>query len=141
MTPMLELARRDWMIVSDSDRPAVEQRRLYDGKGPWYLYTELLPGIPALTGEDFIKPEAVKSATTRIASENAGLTELTLQDLASGRPKIEVLRTWLQNGLSTEQVKPSLESIKEQIFTKLKASHIENTYFELLKGLAAVLKP
>lgn len=141
ITPMLELAGRKWIVVSDGDRPAVEQQKQYDGEGPWYRYDELLPDRTAISSEDFIKPEAFKSIGRRLASEHAGLGELPIDALAGNDPKMNVLRGWLhRGGLTGDDFKRSLDAVKEQLFAELKPSQIEDKYYDFLSKLHAKLK-
>lgn len=60
ITPLLELARRECLIVSDGDRPAIEKQKEYKkfrGYGVWKIYGEINSEVNAVTGEDFIKIE------------------------------------------------------------------------------------
>ena len=75
ITPMLELAGREWLVISDGDKPAVEQQNQYDGDGEWIRYDELLTDLPAITGEDFLRPEAFRVHLDAICSENHGLPD------------------------------------------------------------------
>ena len=58
----LELANREYFVISDSDEPAKNKRKEYAEKeqciGKWYLYEEFKPGIHTL--EDFISHSAFK---------------------------------------------------------------------------------
>ncbi len=138
ITPMLELANRKWIIVSDGDRPAIEQQRLYKGDGPWLRYDELITGEIAVTGEDFLKSEALHPHLEAIKSEKTQLGEFDITLLSSSHPKIEVIRRWLTDGgLGTEEVRTLLESLKERIFNELEGSHIEEKYYSMLANLAA----
>ena len=141
ITPLLELADRHWLIISDADRAAKEQKKHYTGNGIWYCYDELMQETPALTAEDFIKPETFVSALKLIKSEIASLADLEISTLSGPEPKIKILRDWLKNGgLSEEEIKDRLEFIKENVFNNLKSTNIEDKYFNMLRELAREIK-
>jgi energy-coupling factor transporter ATP-binding protein EcfA2 len=136
ITPMLELARRDWVVISDGDCPAIEQQRKYNGSGPWIRYDEILANQPAMTGEDFVKPQAFQPALDAIRANIPTLPELPVSDLAGSEPKLLVVRRWLEaQGIGSNDAKRLIESLKERVFTNLKPSHIEDKYFLFLSGL------
>jgi len=138
ITPLLELADRMWVVVSDGDRPAVEHQRQYDGEGPWFRYDELLPDSDVLTGEDFIKPDAFRPHILAVRSENPVLPELGPDELANGGHKLQVIRKWLQHGaLHPDEQKGLLQTLKERLFDDLKPSQIDERYYKLLAALAA----
>lgn len=136
ITPLLELADRHWVVVSDGDRPAIEHQKQYDGAGPWLRYDELLPNSGIVTGEDFIKIEAFKTHIDQLRSENPALPEFDVSALAHESGKLHVMRKWLQSaGLTPEQQKESLETLKERLFQALKPSHLEDRYYDFLIAL------
>jgi hypothetical protein len=142
ITPMLELAGRSWIVLSDGDNVAVEHQNRYDGEGQWYRYDELLPDETAVTGEDFVKVEAFRPMLRRLTSEHPSLSELSPDALRTAEPKINTIKTWLhRGGIGVDDVKPILETLKEQLFLELKPSHIEDKYYDLLVQISSKLKP
>lgn len=136
ITPMLELAAKKWVIVSDGDQPAVEQQKKYEGEGPWLRYDQLCTEEGILTGEDFIKPDAFKPILEQIRSENPDLQEFPLDELGHPESKLGTIRKWLiHGGVSSENAKVILEGLKEKLFTSLKPSSIEDKYYSLLETL------
>lgn len=141
VTPMLELAGRLWMVVSDADTAARDQQRKYHGAGPWLRYDEL--GAPSgfVTSEDFIDWSAFQSALTRVQSENPSLPLVNDWSAMQGSGKLEKIRRWLLGaGLNAEQVKPILEGIKETAFQELKITQILDEYLQVLKAIGAKLR-
>ncbi len=137
---MLELAGRTWTIVSDGDKPAVEQQRQYDGDGPWYRYDELIASEVALTGEDFIKADAFKVHLEAIRSENPSLPDFPVEQLGGQEPRLVVIRRWLQeNGMAVDRSKAVLDGLKERLFESLKPAQIEDRYYEFLAAVAGKL--
>lgn len=141
ITPMLELVGRKWIVISDGDKPAIEQQNRYDGEGPWYRYDELCPNGEIMTGEDFLKTEAFKPHLDQIRSENPSLPEPPLGELIGSGAKLMVIRKWiLQSGISPDNSKTILEGLKMKIFESLKPSHIDDKYYSFLQALEQKLK-
>jgi hypothetical protein len=142
ITPILELANRSWVVVSDSDKMAREYQRDYKGKGTWYRYDELLGDSNILTGEDFVKPEAIRSAVKKFTEERSGLTNLDFSKLDVPKGRIGVIRQWLQeNGVAEkDDLRQSMDRFKSILFDDLKPSSIEIRYYTFLQQLAGVVE-
>ncbi len=141
ITPMIELASRRCLIISDSDSVARENQRDYDGIGSWFRYDELLPTGLAFTAEDFAKPEAFEEPIEALRVEHPNLPELDIAELSKTEPKLSVLTKWLTNsGVQADDKKPMLNEVKEAVFSNLKVGQIEDKYFALLKTLAEKIR-
>lgn len=138
ITPMLELGKRECVIVSDSDRPALEEQRRYrtwKGYGTWYTYQEIDKSIGAVTGEDFIKKASIVRAVNR-RMNGRGLPTFTLGDLPADREKLKAIGGWLENnGMSRDEARVALVGIKDEVFGRLTRADIEDEYLKLLEGL------
>lgn len=136
ITPMLELVGKKWLVVSDGDKPAVEQQKHYDGEGPWLRYDQLCTQEGILTGEDFLKPEAFKPHLDQIRSECPSLPEFPLEELNGPEAKLSTIRKWLiRGGITPDTAKPMLEGLKERLFNSLKPTLIEDRYYSFLEAL------
>lgn len=138
ITPMIELANRKCLIISDSDKPAKEEQKIYrqdKGFGEWKKYQEIDSSIPAITGEDFVKNDYIARQIKKILANNGMpiFTASTLQD----RNKLFAIIKWLtDNGMSQDQAKDTLSNIKNTIFENLKHSDIESDYNKMLDGIS-----
>jgi hypothetical protein len=142
ITPMLDLADRHYVVVSDSDRPAREQQESFRGEGRWLRYDELVDDATAVTAEDFIKAEAFLPGIEQVRTENPQLPPLTEEHLDDPRGRILVMSDWLAgNAVGKDQVKITLETIKETVFTNLKPAQVLRPYYEVLRALAQYLSP
>ena len=142
ITPILELAGRSWIVISDGDNVAVEQQKLYNGEGTWYRYDELLPTQTSITGEDFIKADAFRPILKKITSEYPLLDALIFDALTTAAPKLSTIKAWLVRGkIGGDEIKRLLESIKETLFSDLKPSQIEDEYYDLLVKIDSTLNP
>jgi len=140
ITPLLELGRRGWVVVSDSDKPAREQQKLYRGTGKWMRYDELLVGETVVTGEDFIRPESFKPHIERIASEHPGLDQLPAVELEDAGGKLAAVRKWLHAAkLPSDAISAITDDLKESLFQSVAVTDIEDKYYRLLSALAKKL--
>lgn len=141
ITPMIELAQRRCVIVSDSDNPALEQKKLYErikGYGDWCTYADIDPTITAITGEDFLQNVFIIKCLNGLKKELAlpNLTKLTLPDKTK---KLETIQEWLRSegGFSKEQIKISIDMIKNILFEKITPMSIDlDEYKKLLMKLS-----
>lgn len=139
ITPMLELAEKSYLIISDGDSPAREQQKKYKAK-EWFRYDELISSKAVFSAEDFITAEAYKDILSHLTSENSNLGKLVIEDLKGEKPKIEVLSSWLQkSGIVGESQKQFLNRIKSYVFENLKPSQIELKYFDIIQVLSQKL--
>lgn len=138
LTPMLELANRRCVIVSDSDKPAKEQQKLYkQGYGEWKTYQDVDATLVAITGEDFVKNTHIVTQVNLTVSV-LGLPTFAESNITSGSNKLGSIDSWLKaNGLTNEQAKDTLEQIKDSIFESLQYRDIESSYEILLRGIAS----
>lgn len=138
ITPLIELANRKCLIISDSDTPAKDQQKIYQkdkGFGEWKTYQEIDSSLAVVTGEDFIKKEFIaKQVNNILSSQNMPLfTSSVLPE--SGR--VTAISKWLiNNGMTNDQAKDNLAQIKNSIFDSLKASQIEESYSKLLENIS-----
>lgn len=138
ITPIIELGKRSCLIVSDGDGPAISEQKRYKadkGYGTWLTYQEVDSTIRAITGEDFVKKALVVASVNTVLG-GAGLPAFTEAELPTDNNKLSLISTWLTaNGMTAEQAKSTLISIKDRIFEDLQAKDIETEYTKLLAGM------
>lgn len=139
ITPMIELAKRKCLIVSDSDSPAKEQKKLYEqekGFGEWKHYQNIDSSIEAITGEDFLKNDFVVKQIN-VALSNANMPSFNQSNLPDKKGKIAAIKKWLiDNNMNKDQVNDAIKQIKDTIFENLKRQNIEDDYTKLLKEIS-----
>lgn len=140
ITPMIELAKRKCLILSDSDKPAKEQQKQYKqmrGYGDWKTYQDVDASLVALTGEDFVKNVHIVKQVN-IAISGFGLPAFANTDLTGDKDKLKMIETWLNmNSLTSEQTKDTIDNVKDLIFDSLTYQDIESCYEEFMKGVVA----
>ena len=140
VTSMLDLGNREYVVVSDSDRPAVEQQKAFHGDGRWIRYDELVSASPVITSEDFLAPDAFKNAILALSTQVPNLQAISPDQLIDPRGKLAALRAWLATAkLSSEQIKVALDQLKDEVFTELRPAHIEPLYYEFLASISGLL--
>ena len=140
ITPMIELAKRKCLIVSDSDKPAKEQQKIYQQDkcfGDWKIYQDIDSTIEAITGEDFVKNDFIVKQVKTILS---GMTMPTFTEatLPNKKGKLAAISKWLtDNGMTAYQAKDTITQIKNLIFENLKHQNIDDSeYAKLLQGIS-----
>jgi len=141
ITPMLELANRECIIISDADKIAREKQKNYKdnkGYGRWLRYDEISPGVNIFTGEDFIKESKFDPIIKKIKSE---LNTKRDPDIAVERGRIYGIRKWLSEmKIVNERQESIIKRIKEEVFEDLKVNHIEEKYFDFLQSFSNYLE-
>ena len=139
ITPMIELAKRKCLILSDSDSPAKEQKKLYEqekGFGEWKHYQNIDASIEAITGEDFLKNDFI-AKQINIALSSANMPSFNQSSLPDKKGKVAAIKKWLiDNGMTENQMNNTIKQIKDTIFENLKPQNIEDDYTKLLKGIS-----
>lgn len=142
IVPMLELANREWLIVSDGDGVAREWQAKYDGRGPWLRYDQLLDVEESLTAEDFVKAPALYAAAAAIQGQLGEISRLTLEALEVPSGRIEVVKAWMaRSGIDRERVRTLIDSFKSKVFDHITPGQIEDRYMGILKALSDRIKP
>lgn len=140
ITPLLELANRNCIIVSDSDAPAKEKQKEYQklrGYGVWKRYDEISSGATAETADDFIKEDIFKKHLDKTKS---GLPSLTGDPILSASGRMATVKKWLTSqGVSQEQAKEFLDGLKSALFDDLKVADIDASYYDFLKNFMPLL--
>jgi len=136
----LEMANRKCLIVSDDDAVAKENQRHHvknHGYGVWKRYSEILPDLRAITGEDFVKPSAFRPILDKIKAANPALPNFSDADLSGPDGRLRAIDRWLAQAIGSKDDRDKIiDKIKEDVFTDMKATDIEDAYLNLVRALA-----
>src|SRR3989339_2173929 len=139
LTPLMELAQRGCFIVSDSDVPAKEKQTEYqkiNGYGIWKRYDEIVTEVKAITAEDFIKIETIKSLLKQINIKYPQLSNIDDSKFNDSRGVLFVINEWLKtNSFSADDSKNIIDDLKNNIFENLKPSDIIEEYYDFVSEL------
>ena len=141
VTPIIELANRKCLIVSDSDKPAKDEKKKYEqarGFGSWKTYQDIDSSIEAITGEDFIKNDFIAKQINSILSDKE-IPAFDETDLLDKKNKLLAIRKWLKDNteMTDEQKEETVKKIKDSIFDNLKYENIDlEEYLKLFKGIS-----
>ncbi|TSC61611.1 MAG: hypothetical protein Athens041674_703 [Parcubacteria group bacterium Athens0416_74] len=132
--PILELAERNAVIISDSDVSAKQAQAEYKKlhyKTEWLTYADF-GGATAKTGEDFLKKSYLVSTLEDVTRGKGKEIILTESDLPNDNRIQAVSSKLITNGYTDAEAKETTDKWKEQLFEKLTKSHIEDRYFKFL---------
>jgi predicted ATPase len=136
ITPMIELANRACIVISDADAPAKDQQKIYKrekGFGTWNTYQEIDASIEAITAEDFLKNDYIIEQINAALPVKFGKFSENLPKKAG---KVAAIQGWLlKSGATGDEAKEIIEDIKNGIFESLKTTHIEKEYEKVLTGI------
>jgi len=139
VTPLLELAHRECIIVSDGDAPARERQAAHMREklhGSWQRYDQLSGSDRWVTAEDFFKPEILLDAVASSTSITPALNGAQKYSITDGIPFLKTLDAWLSsNGLGSDGKKEFVETVKTHLFGKLKPGHIVPEYYVVMQAL------
>jgi len=136
--PMLELANREYTIVSDNDAAALEAKQKFTGSGVWLTYAEVLEDTSIVTCEDFIIDDSFVAAVNKHLS---GLGhKFEKGDLIVNKGKIASLKSFMKSkDIDAEKQKQILKEVKNALFRKCDNAIIKPLYGNFLERLAAQL--
>ena len=132
-----ELFYRDYVIISDSDRPAKEKRKVFEGSGKWFCYDDI-NSIEAITTEDFMSNELLDKAIREVFKNNDIDHSLTMGEIVSN--KIAYIENELKNISSLETTsKELLNQIKEYSCINATANDFDARYLDVCKFLIQII--
>ena len=142
ITPMLQLANRGCLIVSDGDHAATESRKEYEGHGRWITYTELV-GSEFVTAEDFLERAHVQSVVTRLAATDvpelkplAGPNQLSLAPVMK-----QIADVLARQNVEKSRRKDASRLLKDALFDRLSPGLLRPETLQLAEAIVGALAP
>lgn len=123
---------RKYIIISDSDKPAKEKQKLFEGTGQWFCYNNI-NDIKALTTEDFLSNSLINKAIRDVFKSNYLSQHVKLDnDITHG--KLNHIKKEINKiGITTISTKDLLNQIKEYSCLNAKSSDFNDEYYEVSK--------
>ncbi len=144
ITPLLDLANKRCLIISDNDESAKRYQKDYlkeRGHGDWKCYDDIIELENVYTSEDFIRADSIIKKIKNLTKEYPYLNNLSKKDILSAKGKIFAIKNWLRkNKIIDEEQKKVIEKIKDEIFDNLKIEDIRDNYYEFLDALKYFLE-
>ncbi len=142
ITPILELANRNCVIISDNDQTAKEKQEEYEenrGYGKWKRYDEINPDLGVITGEDFVKESKFGPIIKRLKMEHNITND---PSFSNDKGKINALKNWLilSRNIPDNDLDSIVKQIKNYVFEDLEIGDIEEKYFDFLMSFKKFLE-
>ena len=133
--PIIQLANRNCFILSDSDNPSKEAKKLFEAKklyGNWTTYADALTDPSFQTLEDFLEQKFWKSKSTDFLKEK----KIQVSGLDFNRPRCQNFKKHLsENSKDRETINQLLRLLKNKCFDKdFSDKDLNNEYFSMLLG-------
>lgn len=135
--PILDLANRRYLIVSDCDQRAIAEQKKFSDSERWKRWDELSNKANIVTLEDFFTVDHLAKALKKVIQNYAKLSELNVGslNLRANGGAIHCIEQWIGNTISREEKKKFIDSFKEECISSLTKRAIEVYYYEYLEEL------
>jgi len=143
ITPLLEMANRKCIIVSDNDKAAIEKQREFDkskGYGKWFKYKDIDPDIEAITGEDFIATAYIVKCIAKFKDEYPELVAFNGQRITTSGKLSSIHRECKEIVMAEDKIKEFIEKLKNCIFDELTQVSIDDTYYQMINKLSDLVE-
>ncbi|WMW64804.1 AAA family ATPase [Nitratidesulfovibrio liaohensis] len=141
ITPVFEAARRECIVLSDSDDVAKrcqKEFKLSNMHGRWFTYDELLQNVEFVTAEDFIDREYFSSSVTSVVNKMKMDSSLCdFEDIANGNRIYKISSRMSKANMSAEIIKKFLQELKSDIFEEIIWEHVSDSYYVMLERILA----
>ncbi len=141
ITPLIELAKRKCLIISDSDETAKQYKKQHKKQkifGSWKNYQDIDSKIKAVTGEDFIKNNFIVEQVNKVLNDK-DIRDLKFdKNILKERNNIKNIKNWLKQKKQIDldkEIDDIIKQTKNLIFENLKYENIEDEYNKLLQGI------
>jgi len=120
---------REYVILSDSDKPAKEKKKIFNGCGMWFCYDEI-NGIDAITTEDFMSNALLNKAIKNIFKINGISNLVTIGDIDVG--KIAYIEKEIDKlNITSITLKELMNQIKEYTCLNATAADLDDRYLKV----------
>lgn len=118
---------RDYIIISDSDKPALEKQKDFHRKEKWLTYKDF-QGVTAVTTEDFVSKAVINKAVKQVLKDFVIEGDLNIPE-EIGEGYIQFVESKIKSIFATQvDQKKLLNNIKDQICESIKADDLVSAY-------------
>lgn len=139
--PILELANRDYIIISDCDDVAKAEQKKFSGFGKWKRWDELSNEAEIVTGEDFIKADHITVALSKVKDLHPQLNghSIATLDLSAAGGKLHCIERWIGNAMNKDEKKAFLNKVKDESVISLTHTGVEDHFYTYLNELLGLV--
>ena len=143
LAALLELASRNYIVVSDGDEPARQYQKDWSGlgyAGRWVRYDEVAVGKKLVTVEDFLALRAIQDAIEAIGDRFPSVPDVSLTEADRAGGTLRGLRALLSKaGVEKEVAEQWLRALKSHASEHLQGADIDTSYSQFLVALSEQL--
>lgn len=140
-TPILELAKRKCLIISDNDPVAKQKQKEYEaqkGYGIWKRYDQINSKVQSITAEDFLVEDTIKTIISKIKEKYPALNN---EPDVKNNDRISAIKKWLkENVIDKDTEKEIIKQFKELLFENLDSQSIDKIYYTFMDHLAKTIE-
>jgi predicted ATP-dependent endonuclease of OLD family len=137
VTAMLDLVKRNYVIISDSDESAKEARKKSNEKDRWLTYNDFDSEI--ITCEDFLKLEYNNSCFIDACKQH-GITMVFEEKIQPKNIIYQYSKELTKKKIEKDIQKEILNDYKNQLYNNVTSENIEGSYFKFIERLLISLE-
>ena len=139
VSSLLEMAKRQWIVISDGDQTAIEHQKKYSWANGWLRYDELTENEVIETSEDFFQASRVKKSLQQACKRHAITYPMDLDIPDSGKLKA-ITKALKQSGVAEDVVRAVVSDVKDDLIDGVKLADLRDVYFEVMQNAIDKLK-
>ncbi|MBX3417552.1 MAG: AAA family ATPase [Pirellulaceae bacterium] len=137
----LELGNRGWLVISDSDKTALEHQKKFEGSSPdwagtWKTYDQL-GASNVQTVEDFFEPKKFIAVVNSILSSFS--ISLQIKEVPPHGRLEYISGEFSKLKIDRDSSKAYIDRIKDELFEQLMAKDIEIKYEAIIKSVVEAI--
>jgi hypothetical protein len=130
---------RKYIVITDSDKPAKEKKKVFKGMGKWNCYDDI-DSISVITTEDFINNTLINKSIKNVIDREKLNFEVSI-DEGILNDKINIISNQLKQKADKElDLGRIMNLIKEEICTLLTKDDISDEYLKIIQNIADFCK-
>ena len=134
---------KKYIIISDSDKPAFDSKKLFDESHfdenyEWFMYGNLEESNKKIeTAEDYLEPKYIKNICDEYSEENKTEKYIDIEKLEdNSTANMPIIEAWIKEfHTDKESIRIAKGKIKEMLFCNVKLKNIKEEYKIFLEKL------
>lgn len=131
VSSLLEMARRNWIVISDGDKPAIQRQKEYSWDGKWHRYDELHPDSDVVTAEDFFNAKKARSVLSKVCKRHS--IDLPREFIIPDSDRLSSFKSQLMRASTAEEdVRAIISDFKDELIESGKPADLRDIYFQVM---------